>query len=155
MAVATSTVLMGIAAAGTVASIDQQKKAGRAQQRAFEAEQKKAEIQNVRAVRSQIRQARLAQSQMSNVAAQTGGMFGSGLAGGTASIASQTAGNINYMSQIAEQNTAIGNAQLASAKAQSNAAIYGQIGSMAGTIFGNMYAGNPQKTGPVELGGGG
>ena len=150
-----TTALYAVMAAGTVASVDQQRQAGKRQERAFQAEQKKAEIQNVRAVRSQIRQARLAQSQMQNVAAQTGGMFGSGLAGGTASIASQTAGNINYMSQIAEQNTAIGSAQLASAKAQSNAAIYGQIGSLAGTIFSNTYGGTAQPRNPVELGGGG
>jgi hypothetical protein len=147
-------IMIGASTAATVASVDQQRQAGKRQQRAFEAEQKKAEIQNVRSVRSQIRQARLAQSQMSNVAAQTGGLFGSGLAGGTSSVASQTAGNINYMSQIAEQNTAIGQAQLGAAKAQSNAAIYGQIGSLAGTIFSNTYQGKAQDS-SVQLGGGG
>jgi hypothetical protein len=178
MAVATSTLILGgIAVAGTAASIDQQKKAARQQERAFEAqtqmqertfqaEKQRAEVQNIRSVRSQIRQARLAQANMTNVAAQTGGLFGSGLAGGTSSVGSQLAGNLNYMSSIAEQNTAIGmaqyeggkaigQAQLASAKASSNAAIYGQIGSMATTIFKDMYGGRAQQSGPVELGGGG
>jgi hypothetical protein len=169
---AVSTLLAATAVVGTVASIDQQKKAARQQERAFEAqtqmqertfqaEKQRAEVQNIRSVRSQIRQARLAQANMTNVAAQTGGLFGSGLAGGTSSVGSQLAGNLNYMSAIAEQNTAIGmaqyeggkaigQAQLGAAKASSNAAIYGQIGSMAGTIFNQVYAPSPSPTTPAQ-----
>lgn len=130
--------LLAISAIGTASSISQQKKAAKAQEQAYQAEQRRAEVQNVRAVRQQIRAARLAQSQMTNVAAQTGGLFGTGLAGGTSSVGSQLAGNLGYMSDIAEQNTAIASAQIASARAQSNAAIYGQIGQLAGTIFQDM-----------------
>jgi enhancing lycopene biosynthesis protein 2 len=39
----------------------------------YVAETKKAEIQNIRSVRQQIRQARVARSSMLNVGAQTGG----------------------------------------------------------------------------------
>ena len=137
---AVSSIVLGIAAVGTAYSIDQQKAAGRQQKRAFEAEQRKAEVQNVRAVRQQVRQARLAQAQMSNIAGQTGGMFGSGLAGGQASTQSQLSGNLNYMSNIARENTAISNAQIAASNNMVNAAIGQQVGSMAGTIFGQMYS---------------
>jgi hypothetical protein len=132
--------LIGASTAATVYSVDQQKAAGRQQKRAFEAEQRKAEVQNVRAVRQQVRQARLAQAQMSNIAGQTGGMFGSGLAGGQASTQSQLAGNLNYMSNIAAENTAISNAQIAASNNMVNAAIGQQVGQMAGTIFGQMYS---------------
>jgi hypothetical protein len=138
MMAALSTIFLGVAAVGTVASISQQQKAAKAQERSFQAEQRKAEVQNVRAVRQQIRQARMAQGQMTNVAAQTGGLFGTGLAGGTSSVGSQLAGNLSYMSDIAQENTAIASAQIASARAQSKAAIYGQVGQLAGTIFSDM-----------------
>lgn len=107
----------------------------------FAAEQRKADIQNVRSVRQQIRQARLAQGSMVNVAAQTGGMGGSALSGGVSSIGSQLSSNLDYMSQVATENTAIGtaalgysnemaNASMASGRAQSAAA----MGSLATTV---------------------
>jgi hypothetical protein len=121
-----------IIAGAAVASAVNTRRAGKAAEQQYRAEQRKSEIQNVRAVRQQIREARMAQASMTNVAAQTGGMGGSGLAGGTSSVGAQLAGNISYMSQIAEQNTAITNAAIAGAQAQSNATIFGSIGQAAG-----------------------
>lgn len=110
-----------------------QRRAAAAQE--YAAQQKRADIQNVRSTREQIRAAKIAQAQMANIASQTGGMGGSALAGGTSSIASQAMGNINYTAQIAEQNTAIAQAQLAGASVTSNAEVWGAIGNIAGTIF--------------------
>jgi hypothetical protein len=124
-----------IGAVSSVASAQQQSKAGKAQQRQYEAEQRKSEVQNIRSVRQQIREARLAQASMTNVAAQTGAMGGSGLAGGVSSVGSQLAGNLNYMQQIAKENTAIGAAAAESAQAMSNAAVFGSVGKLSGTIF--------------------
>jgi hypothetical protein len=121
-----------IIAGAAVASAVNTRRAGKAAEQQYAAEQRKSEIQNVRAVRQQIREARMAQASMTNVAAQTGGMGGSGLAGGTSSVGAQLAGNISYMSQIAEQNTAITSAAIAGAQAQSNATIFGSIGQAAG-----------------------
>ena len=108
------------------------------EQKRYVAEQKKADIQTVRSAREQIRASYIAQASMVNRAALSGGTGGSAVAGGTASVGSQTAGNLNYMAQIAEQNTAIGNAAAASANyqaaassAQSDAAIWGAIGQTA------------------------
>jgi len=138
--------ILAIQGISTAASISEQRKAGAAQERAFKAEQRKAEVQNIRGVRQQIRQARLAQGAMTNVAAQTGGMGSSALAGGTSSVGAQLAGNLGYMSDIARENTAISQATIASARASSNAAIYGQIGQLSGTIFKDMYNPAPTKT---------
>ena len=157
---AVSTIALGVMAGATVASIDQQRKAGKAQERAaaeqrtaFAAEQRRAEVQNVRSVRQQIREARMAQASMTNVAAQTGGVGGSAVAGGTASVGSQLAGNLGFMADVARENTAISNAQIASsgfmaqaARAQSRAAVYGQIGQLSGTIFSQTYKPTPTKT---------
>ena len=128
----------GIAVAASAGSVIEQQKAGRAAQAQYAAEQRRAEVQNIRNVRQQIREARVTQASMVNVAAQTGGMGGSALAGGTASVGSQLAGNLGYMSDIATENTAISSAALAGAQASSNAAIFGTVGKMAGTIFSDM-----------------
>ena len=127
--------LTAIMAVSTVAQIDASNRAQAASERQFQASQQKAEVQNTRSLRQQIRQARAAQATMSNVAAQAGGVGGSAVAGGMSSIASQLGGNINYMSQVAEANTAYGQAGVDVASAQADAAVWGSIGSFAGTIF--------------------
>jgi hypothetical protein len=132
LAIAATTVL----AVSTYKSVQEQKKARAANERQFQAQERKAEVQNVRSVREQIRATRLAQGQMTNVAAQTGGMGGSGLAGGLSSLGSQQAGNISYMQDIAKENTDINTAALQGARAQSNAAIWGTIGNAAGSVAG-------------------
>ena len=141
MALATSTVLAITAAASTVAtvaSMEQNKRAARASQAQAEAERRRSEVENVYKARQNIRQARIAQAAMVNQAALTGGMGGTGLAGGVSSVGSQMAGNLSYMSSIAEENTNIFNFATTAAKASSNAAVYGQVGKLAGTIFSGM-----------------
>ena len=130
----TAVVATGIYAVSTYQQIQETKKARKATERQYAAEKRRAEVQNVRSIREQVRATRLAQGQMTNVGAQTGGMGSSGLAGGLSSLASQQQGNIGFMSDIAEQNTAIGEAGLAAAKAQSNAAIWGTVGQAAATV---------------------
>jgi hypothetical protein len=147
----------GLYAYGTNESMKESQKARQATERGtaqtrlgFEAESRKADIQNVRAVRSQIRTSRLAQGTMTNVGAQTGGMGGSGVAGGIASVGSQLGSNLSYMSDIAKTNTAIGeaalgystemaNASIFSSKAQDAAAL-ASVGSMAFSTFGGPKA---------------
>lgn len=131
-----------VAATATTVGVMQQKEANYQQRVAasqqYEAQQKKADIQNVREVRQQIRASRIAAAQMQNVGAQVGASGSSALAGGVSSIGSQTVGNINYMAQVAQQNTAINTAQLQSAMVTSDAAVWGAVGSLAGTIFSDM-----------------
>jgi hypothetical protein len=150
MAVTAAVAAIGTYAYGTSKSIEESKKGreatGRAQeasQQQYVAETKKAEIQNIRSVRQQIRQARVAQSSMTNVGAQTGGMGSSGLAGGVSSVGSQLGSNLGYMSQIASANTEIGAAAMRystemgnASMAASRASEYGAIAGLGSTIFG-------------------
>ena len=115
--------------------------ASRVQQQQFKEEQKRADIQNIRSVREQIRATRIAQSSMVNQAALSGGTGGSAVAGGDASAGSQLAGNLDYMGQIAAQNTAINSLaaqtagfQAQAASAQADAAIWGTIGNVASWV---------------------
>lgn len=137
--------LLTATTAATVSSYQ----SGQQQKKQYRAEQQKAEIQNVRNTRQQIREARMAQASMTNVAAQTGAMGGSGLAGGTSSVGSQLAGNLGYMSDIAQQNTAITNAAISATNWQTTATIFGQIGNVAGT-YGKINTAPKAPATPTE-----
>ena len=127
--------MIGIMAAATVGQAVQQRKAAKESNKQYREAQKRAEVENVYKTRQSIRAARLAQSAMVNQAALSGGIGSSGLAGGVASVQSQLGGNLNYMASIAEHNTAITNSAISQGKAESNGAIWGQVGKLSSTIF--------------------
>lgn len=127
--------LLAVSATGTVGSIVSSEKAASAAGRQARAERRRAEIQNVRNVRQSIREARLAQASLESQGALSGALMGTGVAGGMASVSSQLGGNLNYISAIAEENTNIFNASIAGARAQANATIFGQVGSLAGSVY--------------------
>jgi hypothetical protein len=112
------------------------------QARVLAEERKRAEVDNVRKLRQQIREQRIAQGSLASQAALTGGVGGSAFAGASASAASQTASNVSFMQDIAEINTNIGNIQMETAQkvgtAQARGATYGAIGDLSGTIFKDM-----------------
>ena len=161
--------MLAVATVATVSSISAQKDAAyqarvtagetqAAAEKQYAAEQQKADVANVRSVRQQIREQRMVQSSMLNMGAQTGGMGSSGLAGGMGSVGSQAAGNLSFMAQTAQANTAIGAAQLEGAQAQSrggaaiassqaDAAAWGAVGQLSGTIFTGMGGFKAMKTG--------
>jgi len=128
---ALSTIISGV---GLVGGLISSNKAARATERQAQAEQKRAEIQNVRQQRQAIREARAAQASMTNIAAQTGGIGGSGVAGGISSVSSQLGSNLDYMGQIAQQNVAIGGAAQEAAQWQGYSTIFGTIGDNSKTI---------------------
>lgn len=132
--------VIGATLLASAAQTEQTRRAGKAQRAQYAAEQRKAQIENVYKAREGIRQARLAQAAMTNQAALTGGMGSSGLAGGVSSVGSQLAGNLSYMSDIAEENTNISNLAITGAKASTNAQVWGQVGKMTQTIF-SAYTG--------------
>jgi hypothetical protein len=73
---------------------------------------------------------------MLNVGAQTGGMGGSGLLGGISSVGSQLGSNLDYMSQIATANTAIGGFALGYSNEMANASMASSRQQLAGAQLG-------------------
>lgn len=137
----TGVALGALAGSSIDARVEQQKslkQQAAAEERRFTLQQKQADIQITRNARAAFRQARIAQAAMTNVAYQTGGAGGTGLAGGLASAQTQTASRIGQMTQTAQANARIGEAGLQAIRAGSNAAIYGTIGDITQTIFGNV-----------------
>lgn len=151
MGVEASTLYYVFTAATTAASIDQQNRSRRAGAAMAAAEQRRADAENLMKVRQEVRKARIAQASMVNTAASTGGMGGSGLAGGMSSVSSQLGGNLSFMENIARENSVILGAQTTAAKAQSNAAIYGQVGQLSNTIF-SPYLRAPKSSGTSYTG---
>jgi hypothetical protein len=138
--------LVGTAVVSTVGSIDQSRRARKASKAQSAAEQRRADIENVYKTRQAVRQARLAQGSMVNAAAQTGGMGGTGLAGGVSSVSSQLGGNLAFMESVAQENNIIVGAQNTINKSQTNAAVFGAVGQLGQTIF-SPYLKAPKKEG--------
>lgn len=120
-------------------ALEDQARASRAQ---FEAQQRRADIENARSMRQAVRQARAARSVVVNAGANSGTLTSSGVQGGVASIGSQLNSNLSYIGDIAETNAEIAAASLASNQAQiaqgqasAEGAQWGAIGSLSSTIF--------------------
>lgn len=85
---------------GTVYSVQQQKKAARAQQASQAAQQQQQALQVRRSQRAAIRQQQIQQAQLQAGALGMGVTGGSALAGGGASLASQTGEALGFGSQM-------------------------------------------------------
>jgi hypothetical protein len=135
-----------------------------AREKEFQAQQQRAEIQNVRSVRQQIRQQRAAAASIIGRGATAGTLGSSGVAGGVSSTGAQLASNLSYMSDVADTQTASGQASVMAGQAQLAAGeaagalseaqawqglggtIFGAAGGF-GTIFGKPPTTQNTKTG--------
>lgn len=131
MAVTTTAVLLGVAVAGTAASIDQNKKSARAQERAQKIQQKQQAMQTARERRKQIRAARQSQAELRATAFAQGTAQTSRTAGISGNIAQERAGNLNFIDQSSAFTSAIGQQNIKAARAQSQAGTYGALAGLA------------------------
>lgn len=136
------TLLIGALVGTTAGQIYSNVKASKEQKKAAQAEQRKAEVTNIRNTRQAIREARLAQGSVVAQGANAGTLASTGVAGATASVGAQLGGNLNYLATIAEENTNIFNAQMKSAQYTTAGTIFGAVGSAASQV----YTGTTGKT---------
>lgn len=113
----------------------------------YAAEQQKAEIQNVRAIRQQIRQQRAAAGSIIAQGANAGTLGSTGVTGGVASTQSQMRSNLRYMSDIADTQSAYaaasmryGDAAAAFGQAQGDEARGAAFGNLGASVF-NQFGG--------------
>ena len=130
--------VMALGAAMSVKSNMDAKKA--ANKQAKEA-RRRAEVENIRNTRKAIRESRLAAGGIANSAALGGGMGSSGEAGAMGSTQSQTGSQVGAIQQGAASNAAMAGYQAEGARASANAASWGAVGNLAGTMFQNSYGG--------------
>lgn len=123
---------------GTAASIDQNKKSARAQERAQKIQQKQQAMQTARERRKQIRAARQSQAELRATAFAQGTAQTSRTAGISGNIAQEKAGNLNFIDQSSAFTSAIGQQNIKAARAQSQAGTYSALAGLAmqGAEFG-------------------
>jgi hypothetical protein len=116
--------------------------AAAAQRRQAELQQKQADIANARALRSAVRQARIASASIVNSGANFGTQFSSGVVGGVQSVEGQNRTNISFFNQsndinagITQNQIDVANSNVKTAQAQASSAEAGALGKLGGTIF--------------------
>jgi len=122
---------IGIAAASTVASIDQNKKSARAQERAQKIQQKQDAMKTARERRKQIRAARQSQAELRATAFAQGTAQTSRTSSISGNITSEKAGNLNFIDQTSALTSAIGQQNIKATRAQSQANTYGAIAGLS------------------------
>lgn len=133
-----------VSAAGTIYSGQQASKAAKAQRNANRLQQQQNAIEQQRARKNAIREARIARGQALNQGANAGVSDSSGVQGALGSITSQANTNLSFLdeaSRIADQaSTQLGIAQKYTVKAQTGASaaqLGGQVANFAGTPTGS------------------
>jgi hypothetical protein len=124
MAIATSTAILisaGITAAGTIASVNQQKRAARAQRQ-------QQTLQTRRSQRQAIRETQLKQAQLRASALGAGVVGGSAIGGGLSSLSSQLGSAQGFAGQMSGLSNQI---SIASQKAQT----YGAVADLGMSAF--------------------
>ena len=141
-------VAVGVGAASTIHSIQQQKKSAKNQKKAQQAQQRIQEVKAARERRKQVREAQVAQAQVEAGAQASGVTQTSAAVGGAGSIQTQLGSNLSFLDQVGEltQQTSIFNQRAASAssRAATSQAVAG-LGLQGASIFAAQIP--PTKTG--------
>lgn len=124
-----------VAAVGTAANIDANKRAARRQQRAQDIQQSQQIAEQRVSQRQQMREERIRRARIINAASQTGVARSSGEVGALGSLSTRLASNIAFGQGQTRSAISIGNqlSEAASAREQGN--IAGAIAGFASTIF--------------------
>ena len=124
-----------ILAASTVENIHQQKEAAKDVNRQNKLEQRKADIAAARGRAETLRQSKVARAQVV-AGGEAAGVGGStGVAGGVASIGTQTASVLGFANQNQQINQAITSSRIHEASALSKANTASAIGGLASSVF--------------------
>lgn len=151
-----------VTAASTAYSIEEQRKAGKAQQEGQDiatAQQKSVDLANRR---QQLREERIRRAQIEQAAANQGAGGSSGEAGAISALGSQVGSNVASISQGQKAAEGIGNAMSAAAGSTQRAQVSQGVASLSGTIFqgaggfGSIFSGEsginpPPATGQKQV----
>ncbi len=120
-----------ISAATTVASMNQQKKAAKAQEKAQRIDQKRQDYTTARERRKQIRAARVAQAQVQAQSQAMGTATTSRTAGVSGGIQSELGANLSFLDTQQGFVNAIGQQNIAAGRASQRAGMIGAVGQLA------------------------
>lgn len=131
---------VGAAVAGTATSYVGQRKQEKALARADQIRERQNELEAARARRQQIREAQLMRARALVAGSNQGGQFGSGLAGGTGAIASNTAYNLQGINQGLDISRQMGSANRDYAAGGQLASLGGNISNLGGMLYSNSQS---------------
>ena len=120
-----------VSAASTVASMKQQKKAAKAQEKAQRIDQRRQDYTTARERRKQIRAARVAQAQVQSQAQAMGTATTSRTAGISGGIQSELGSNLSFLDTQQGFVSAIGQQSMAAGRASQRAGMIGAVGNLA------------------------
>ena len=127
-----------VSAVALVGGAVESRKAGKAQRQSMEIQQRQADIQAARSRYATVRQSRMTRGAMEQAAVSQGVSGSSGILGAAAGLQAATASELGTsltLQGLSQQATA---ANQAAASAQSNAAIWGAVGGLSGSIFSDL-----------------
>lgn len=127
-----------VGAGAAVASYSQQRKAAKAQSRAYAAQQRQADLRNARERRNTVRNARVARAQVEAQGVASGMMGGSAEQSSLFNIQGQLGQNLSFLDQNAQLSQEANKANQAAADYASRAAGYADLSKMASS-FGNYF----------------
>ncbi len=145
--------LVGLAAGGTVASVQQGRQARKESAKARKAEQR---LQNVRAARERraaVREARLQRAQIQSGAAQSGVATSSGAVQGAGAVGTQLASNLSFLDQSSALTNQISLFRQRSADASGRASTYSAVSGLAmqgASLFGGKGSEEESEEKPSE-----
>lgn len=141
---------LAVAAAGTVYSARQQKKAAAQSRRAQAAEQRRADIAAARERRGAIRNSRVMRASIEAQAAGTGLLGSSSFSAATSNVQGRTNENLSFLDQTGALSAQASEANIAASRYASRANTGQAVANLGGQAFnwavGNM-APTPQGTG--------
>jgi hypothetical protein len=137
---------------GTAASIDQSRKASKAQEKSQKIQQKQQAMQTARERRKQYRAARQAQAELAATAFAQGTSATSRTASIGGSIQQEAATNVGFLNQSEGFTSAIGQQNIKAAQATSKAGTYGALAGLAmqgaqSGLFDDLYLGKQKGKG--------
>jgi hypothetical protein len=124
-------IALGISAAGTAASVKEQRKSAKAQRKANEVSRKVEDRQRQRERMQALREAQILRAQGTQMAVNTGTVDSSGYAGQQAGITAGTAGNIAFSQQVSTGAEVIGRYTQQAADAQNRAGNWQALASLS------------------------
>ena len=134
---------LAVAAAGTVASIQQGNRAASAAKRGREIQQAQASINQQNQIRDQVRAQRVKTAQIAQASADTGVTASSGQIGSASVLASQTGSNVGNIQGAGITTAGLNLASQDVATAQSRQATAGAIAGIGMSGF-NIFSNTPQ-----------
>jgi len=126
---------LAVSAYGTVKSMSAQKDAGKAQNRALQAQQKSDQLKQARERRDAMREARIRRAAVTQAGENQGAGGSSAAIGGAGSISSQLSSNLSFLDNQAMYSRQTSAALYQANKAQSSAQTYGAVAGFGAQMF--------------------